>query len=208
MTRIKSGWVWFVVIVIYTVGLVGFMAPSLHDVFILLIPVNIIFAVVILMLGQQKFTFKSFFLFFVCFLFGYFIELLGTKTGIIFGDYSYGNSLGWKVYGVPLLIGVNWFFVVYTSLAVAQSIYPSRWLQTILAPLLMVLYDYFLEPFAMRNDMWSWKGDIVPLENYVAWYCCGLLLCSIVIWGKFDVRNRFAAGLFTVQVFFFVVLYL
>jgi putative membrane protein len=208
VTKIKSGWIWFVVIVIYLVGLAGFMIPALHDLFILLIPANILFAFVILLSGKKKFAYKSILLFVICFLFGYFIELLGTKTGIIFGDYAYGASLGLKVYGVPLLIGVNWFFMMYTSLAVAESIHPSRWVQIIVAPLLMVLYDYFLEPFAMRYDMWTWKGNVVPLENYIAWYLCGVFLCSVAIWGKFDVRNRFAAGLFAVQVLFFITLFI
>jgi len=208
VTRVKSSWVGFVVTIIYLVGLTGFMIPSLHDLFIRLIPANILFAFVILLLGKKEFTFKSIMLFLVCFLFGYFIELLGTKTGIIFGDYAYGSSLGWKIYGVPLLIGLNWFFMVYTSLAVSAVVHSARWVQTLLAPLLMVLYDYFLEPFAMRNDMWDWKSDTVPVENYIAWYFCGLFLCAIAIWGKFDIRNRFAAGLFVVQVLFFVVLYI
>lgn len=206
MLFIKSTWVWLVVIIIYLVGLVGFLTPDLHNLFIWLIPFNIIFALVILVFGIEKFTYHTFIFFLICFFFGYFIELAGTKTGLIFGSYAYGGSLGPKLFGVPLLIGVNWFFMVYTSLALTSTFTKSAWAQIGVAPLLMVVYDFFLEPFAMKHDMWNWSGGVVPLQNYVAWYAGGFILCAIAIFGKFDTKNRFAPGLFVVQALFFVLL--
>ena len=204
----KAGWVWFVVIVIYLVGITGFMIPALVPLFEWLIPLNILFAFGVLLLGEEKITPRHLLLFIVCFLFGFFYELAGTKTGIIFGEYFYGKGLGLKLWDVPLLIGLNWFFMVYTSLHVIQSFTSDRLIQILSAPVLMTAYDYFLEPFAMAHDMWSWTGNSVPLQNYVAWYAGGLALCAFAVWGKFTLKNRFASGLFAVQAAFFIVLYL
>ena len=44
------------------------------------------------------------------------LEVLGTSTGIIFGSYTYGNTLGLKFLGVPLIIGFNWVFVILGSI--------------------------------------------------------------------------------------------
>ena len=41
------------------------------------------------------------------------VELVGTKTGMLFGDYSYGKVLGPALQGVPLIIGINWFIMMY-----------------------------------------------------------------------------------------------
>ena len=207
MERLKNGWVWFVVIVIYLVGLTGFMVPALHDLFVILIPVNILFAFAVLLLGEERFTSSKGIFFLICFLFGYGIEWVGTQTGIIFGEYAYGNGLGIKIGGVPLLIGVNWFFMVYTSLIISAKLSASPYIRVFLAPLFMVLYDFFLEPFAMRNNMWTWVNDTVPVQNYVAWYMGGLLLAAIAIWGKFETKNKYAVGLYGIQLVFFVVLF-
>ena len=199
--------VWFLVTVIYLVGLSGFLNPSLKDLFIWLIPFNILFAFGILLWGEQKKDASGFLLFAACFLFGYFYELAGTKTGIIFGEYAYGGGLGPKLWDVPVLIGLNWFFMVYTSLALSAVMTKNTGIRLFLAPALMVAYDYFLEPFAMAHDMWHWAGNTVPLQNYLAWYAGGLFLCAVALGGKFDLRNRFAAGLFVVQLCFFVILF-
>jgi putative membrane protein len=204
----KASRVWFVVAVIYLVGITGFMIPSMVSLFEWLIPVNILFAFAILLFGEEKMSVRHLQLFLVCFLFGFFYELAGTKTGVIFGEYAYGKSLGIALWDVPLLIGVNWFFMVYTSLHAVGIFTSNKFLQATTAPLLMTVYDFFLEPFAMDHDMWSWAEGIIPFQNYVAWYAGGLLLCAFTVWTKFPLRNRFAAGLFGVQGLFFLVLYL
>jgi putative membrane protein len=41
------------------------------------------------------------------FLIGMITESLGVNYGLIFGNYEYGNNLGFKLFGVPFLIGIN-----------------------------------------------------------------------------------------------------
>ena len=54
---------------------------------------------------------------------GFFVELLGVKTGLIFGNYHYGATFGAKWQDVPYLIGLNWAAMVfYTSSFLAPRI--------------------------------------------------------------------------------------
>ena len=49
------------------------------------------------------------------FIFGYSVELIGIKTGLLFGEYSYDTALGFKLLDVPLIIGLNWVIIVVAS---------------------------------------------------------------------------------------------
>ena len=46
-------------------------------------------------------------------LIGYWIEVIGVHTSLIFGDYAYDTTLGFKVLDVPLMIGINWLMMTY-----------------------------------------------------------------------------------------------
>jgi putative membrane protein len=41
---------------------------------------------------------------------GFFIEAIGVNTGLIFGNYVYKTTLGWKFLETPLIIGVNGYY--------------------------------------------------------------------------------------------------
>ena len=41
----------------------------------------------------------------------FFSEWIGVNYGWLFGSYVYGESLGFKIGGVPLLIGANWLLL-------------------------------------------------------------------------------------------------
>ncbi len=46
---------------------------------------------------------------------GFFVEVVGIRTGLLFGHYEYGATLGTQWLGVPLLIGLNWLMLTYTT---------------------------------------------------------------------------------------------
>ena len=58
---------------------------------------------------MKKIKMLRFFIF--AFSIGFLVEVIGVNYGIIFGNYTYGKVLGFKVLNVPLMIGVNWFFL-------------------------------------------------------------------------------------------------
>jgi len=110
------------------------------------------------------------------FLIGMVTESLGVNYGLIFGDYEYGNNLGFKLFGVPYLIGVNWIILTAISANVASFLTKNRSivLTIIIGALLMLAMDFVMEPIAPKLDMWRFKNLIVPSSNYVGWLFVGL----------------------------------
>ena len=110
------------------------------------------------------------------FLIGMVTESLGVNYGLIFGDYEYGNNLGFKLFGVPYLIGVNWIILTAISANIASFLTKNRSvvLTIIIGTLLMLAMDFVMEPIAPKLDMWRFKNLIVPPSNYVGWLFVGL----------------------------------
>ena len=110
------------------------------------------------------------------FLIGMITESLGVNYGLIFGNYEYGNNLGFKLFGVPYLIGVNWIILTAISANIASFLTKNRSivLTIIIGALLMLAMDFVMEPIAPKLDMWRFKNLIVPSSNYVGWLFVGL----------------------------------
>jgi len=112
---------------------------------------------------------------------GFFIELIGVKSGVIFGSYVYGNTLQPQFWNVPLAIGFAWLSILLGATAVAQRILPAfrrmrpLFLSAIIA-LLMALFDAFMEPAAMKLGYWHWSDGEIPFRNFIAWFVFGLML--------------------------------
>ncbi|WP_082226856.1 carotenoid biosynthesis protein [Porphyromonas canoris] len=134
------------------------------------------------------------------------VEVWGVATGDVFGSYSYGSELGVKIAETPLLIGLNWVLLLYLSAAIS-SFLPRNILSWIILPsILMVGYDMVMEQVAPRMDMWSWGGDVIPVQNYLVWGVLALLFHTLRYVMNITVRNRMALFLFTIQVLFFLII--
>ncbi|GAA4110859.1 hypothetical protein GCM10022393_08180 [Aquimarina addita] len=101
---------------------------------------------------------------------GMFTEYLGVNYGLIFGTYQYGENLGYKIEGVPLMIGVNWATLVYCTAAIAKRIHHNLAISSLIGATLMVLSDLIIEVSAPRFDFWEFSNGIVPLQNYIGWF--------------------------------------
>ncbi len=177
-----------------------------------------------LLIWTQEQKNRAFWIFlFACVVVGIAVEMIGVNTGLLFGNYSYGAVLGIQVMNVPLLIGVNWFIIVYCS---AVSIYTL--LQRILAPAssagitasqplkalaivtdaatLAVMFDWLMEPVAIKLNFWKWQDAVIPVYNYVCWFAVSALLLLVFNSCKFYRPNKFAVHLLLIQAMFFLLL--
>ena len=156
--------------------------------------VNLLLMSIILFLNTKLDSKYHILLILSIFLIGMITESLGVNYGLIFGDYEYGNNLGFKLFGVPYLIGVNWIILTVISGNIASFITKNRSIVVtiIIGALLMLAMDFVMEPIAPKLGMWRFKNLIVPSSNYVGWLFVGLF--TQVIYNSYFTKKEISVS--------------
>jgi putative membrane protein len=131
------------------------------------------------------------------------LEIIGVATSLVFGAYTYGPTLGLKLLGAPLLIGVNWTLIILGIVQVTSTKIANPWLAALATASLTVLFDYVMEPVAIAFDYWSWAGGDIPLQNYLAWFCIAFVFAFMFAKQKLAAVNRVPTLIVVVQFAFF-----
>ena len=193
-----------ILLLFYAVGVAGMIVPASSALFRQLIPWALLFSFLVLGAFHQGRVFaKQLMVFVFIYLAGFGVEAVGVNTGLIFGQYVYGNGLGPKLLGTPLIIGLNWLYMVYSTAAIMNKYKIAHWLRIPIAAALMLLYDLVLEQVAPALDMWHWANGQIPLQNYWAWFLMSLFLHSIIALLKIKIKNRMASLILACQFVFF-----
>ena len=130
----------------------------------------------------------------ITFVIGFLVEYLGVNHGLIFGDYKYGENLGWKYKGVPIMIGVNWMLLTYCSIGISHNLINKLFNNnkktkkllitgSLISASLMTALDIIIEPIAPRLDFWKFTLEIAPLSNYIGWLMVSLII-HLMIWNQ------------------------
>ncbi|GGF03620.1 carotenoid biosynthesis protein [Hymenobacter cavernae] len=133
----------------------------------------------------------------------FFVEVAGVQTGRLFGQYDYGAVLGWKWMGVPLLIGLNWLMLTYMAGILAEYVRVPSFVRAIIAAILVVGMDVCIEPVAVRYGFWTWRYDIIPMQNFKAWFALALILQVYFNRTYFVKRNPLVPFVYLLQLLFF-----
>lgn len=192
--------------IIYIVGIVGFLFEQTQSLMQSLTAGTILFSAIFLLFYHNDWSIGFLVSAILIATSGFFIEYIGIETGLVFGRYTYGNTLGIKILDVPLLIGLNWFVLVYCSRNIAQIITKNKWLQIIMGSLLMTTYDYSLEPFAQKYDLWTWNNGTIPLHNFIGWFLVSAVIHTVYNNSKKQNPNVLGSFLFLIQFLFFAVI--
>lgn len=199
-----------ILVIVYTVGIIG-IAGNFDDRFVLLTPVNLLLSLGLVFWTHPTAYAPLWKLAALCFITGVLIEIAGVQTGLIFGDYQYGPVLGPKIFGTPLMIGVNWTMLVYGAGSVINRLLSDTlpiWIKAAFGAILMTLLDVLIEPVAMELNFWSWKDHIIPVQNYIAWFFVALPLLAAYFKLLGKTTNKVAILLFILQFLFFGILQL
>lgn len=195
-----------VVAALYAVGAVGLSIPEYQDFFLMLTPAQLLVSLA-LILGFHRGWNDVFPIFATAaFWLGFGAELIGIHTGYIFGDYVYGDALGPKLWEVPIVIGVNWFLLVYLTGSVFHKVTDNDFYAALLGATAMTAFDYIMEPVATALDFWYWKFDIIPAGNYLSWFAVAFLIHYIFRKGNFEKSNPLAAFMLIAMILFFGIL--
>ena len=185
-------------------GLLGLLYID-KNLFASLTPLNLFISTTLLFVNQTNATRMKFFIVFAIFFVGMIAEILGVQYGLIFGNYEYGNNLGLKLLGVPILIGFNWVVLTVICGSISSKIFKkSKVLSIILGITLMLLIDITLEPIAPVLDYWEFSGSKAPLQNYIGWGITSLITQTLYQYFYKAKEFIFSINLFIAQFLFFL----
>ena len=191
--------------IFYLVGVLGLSFPETRPLFIRLVPFALILGFAgVLLFHEAKWNLKTLTAFVLVYISGFVIESIGVNTGLIFGEYVYGETLGYQIFETPLIIGMNWLFLVYVSSSLTERLNSGRFISFLLPPVLMVAYDLVLEQVAPGLGMWNWKNEVIPLQNYIAWFVVAFLFVLVFRLFSIKTSNKIAPLIFILQFLFFL----
>jgi putative membrane protein len=212
-----------IAIFFHAIGLVGILFSE-NNFFIQSTPFNLLLSYFLLVWTHPEKN-KSFYFFIgIVFIVGFLSEVVGVNTGLLFGDYHYTGVLGIQLIKVPILIAVNWFIIIYCSGICTHALLnkvihrvakdynePSLKLKAMSVIFdgasLAVLFDWLMEPVAIKLGFWTWGGDgSIPFYNYFCWLLISIFLLTIFNFFNFRKENKFAVNLLLIQALFFLIL--
>jgi putative membrane protein len=168
------------------------------------VPINLILTALLVVKFQKEYSTRFWIFCITAILSGFLVEMAGVNTGLIFGNYQYGEVLGPGIFGTPFIIGLNWFLLSYCVLCLLDFFSWAAWVKYLIAIALMVGLDYLMEPVAMRLGFWNWDDGNVPLRNYAGWAGLSAFILFQPFFNSFSRRNRVAAVVYFIQVVFFL----
>ena len=210
-----------IAVLFHAVGFTGIVFFK-SDVILRSTPVNLLLMFGLLVWTQREKNYFFWLFVLLTIAIGIAVEVVGVNTKLLFGDYSYGNVLGYKINHVPLIIGVNWFIIIYccgisihtllikainkVSAETATAPMTLKALSVIIdGATLAVFFDWLMEPVAVQLGYWKWAGEI-PFYNYLCWFIVAVALLALFHFCRFNKQNKFAVHLLMIQVMFFLLL--
>ncbi len=196
----------FLLFLFYSVGIIGISISEFRNQIVALTPLNLLITAVLLIWGNGVYNSKLIYAVCITILLGYVVEVLGVASGILFGEYQYGQTLGWKLMDVPIIMGVNWLILSFSSLGIIGKITSNSFLKVIMASLIMVVLDVLIEPIAIKLDFWTWADVNVPVQNYIMWFFSALIINSIIQRLVKEIHFQTSVFVFSAQICFFIFL--
>ena len=212
-----------IAILFHTIGFVGMFFN--REFFVLTTPLNLLLMFGLILYTQEKLNWQLLTFFGICFTVGIWVEVIGTSTGNLFGNYSYSKNLGPAFKNVPLVIGINWCIIMYCCGVAVHIVFKklsdrvkeitgsatSPVLQLLStstdAAILAVFFDWILEPAAIKLGYWQWLDDgDVPAFNYMCWFMISSVLLLLFGLLKFEKNNKFAVHLLMIMAMFFMLI--
>jgi putative membrane protein len=192
--------------VVHVAALIG-IALGYEDFFFPKSPFTLLYLLLVLIFFFKVDTLRISFLFLAFMLIGIGVEWIGVHTGSLFGDYYYGKNFGPKIDGIPLLIGVNWALLTFTTHVIVKNIFKSPPAIVITGAALMVGMDFFLEQICDFAGFWHFNGG-AGWFNYICWFVIAALLHAVSLFFKLDGNKLISYHLYGVQLFFTIVLWI
>ena len=195
----------FIIWLFHLCGMVGISYGN-KEFFLAFTPINLFISFVLLFVNQKQLESKELKSAFLIFFIGMISEILGVNYGLIFGDYVYLDNLGFKILGVPVLIGVNWIILTFITGSLSSIIFKNKYVSIFMGAILMIGLDLLIEPVAPLLGFWIFDLQKVPLQNYIGWFVIGIITQALFQFKIAEKELTFSTHLLIINAIFFAFL--
>jgi len=122
----------------------------------------------------------------ITFFYALIVEQIGMRTTWPFGSYEYSPTLGYQIFGVPLVVPFAWVMMAHPIFIAARRLAP-QWVFLVGGYGLMA-WDLFLDPQMVSAGRWTWEitgrtvpfQPEIPLSNTFGWLLTGMGLMALL----------------------------
>lgn len=113
------------------------------------------------------------------------VETVALLTGIPYGRFVYSEHLGFKLPGgAPWTVAFAWTPLILCAYTAARSLFVSRLSRIVCSTLLLLAFDFVIDPGAVLLGFWQYQGGGiyygVPVSNFVGWVFSGAIGSAMV----------------------------
>ena len=177
---------WYLIATYFVFSIIKTFSSIISPGITIALNISLLVAIVIFH-GHVQIGLKKLAIFFaIVFVISNVYENMSVITGFTFGYYYHADSLGPKLFLIPIIIAPIYFVVGYFSWCIAlvlldvfsgNLIKDRIWSVPLVASFVMTMWDLQVDSIsATVNKSWFWRdgGSYfgVPFENYTGWLLC------------------------------------
>lgn len=196
----------YFLVLMYVSGGIGFVLNP--GFFLPFTPFTLLFTCFVFLLYQPILNLKFALSFAAIAIIGFCSEVIGVKTGWVFGEYSYGAALGMKFLNVPLTISLNWALLATASILVSRYFSQNKIIAAIIAASIATLIDLLIEQVAPLLDFWYFSSGKASLHNYVGWFVISFSVAFLFSNNFKQGNKKISIIILALQILFFALIYI
>lgn len=114
---------------------------------------------------------------------GFAAEWIGLRTGVLFGEYRYTETLAPALFDVPLVMISAWLVLVAYADELLLPL--PRGMRLVAGAALLTAIDLIIDPLAAGPlGYWTWADGGayygIPVRNFAGWFVVGLIVLAAV----------------------------
>jgi bisanhydrobacterioruberin hydratase len=114
------------------------------------------------------------------------IETIGVLTGFPYGAFSYGEGMGYKLFGiVPIMLPFAYIPLVLGAYYIADKLTSNNGMIITITAFILLLMDLVIDPGAAAMGYWIWeRGGLyygIPFTNFIGWILSSIIAGMICL---------------------------
>lgn len=193
-----------ILMIVYMASLIGFTTPHQQAWYLYYTPYFLLLNGLILLVYQKGWDKKWGLFLGSTLLVGALVEALAVHSGWLYGSYSFGENLGWKVAEVPAVMPIYWLVVVVSSAILAAQLFSQNTLGRVaLGTTLTVGLTVLVQQVAAQLGFWYVEAE--KLGQYIAVQSLVVaFLHYLFVYWKASSKNAIAGYVYGGLLIFFV----